>query len=167
MFMPYSSQIAGTDGLCCEGDRTPISDVRQSFAFCRASGNETFPATTTVANTAAALREPFVARMAQPERPQHAPHPVPQVGPQQQHGGDVDERPRKQAEARDHFVVYIALLEARVHRAERQVEQVVDDEGEEEERAPAHGARRVGGLARPPLAAPPPEGRSSCRSSSR
>ncbi len=86
------------------------------------------------------------ARMVQAQRLEQAPQAVVQVEAQRHLGGDVEHRHPPHLKAGHHVVVDVAGHEAGVHRPPGEMQQVVDDEQRDDDAAPAHGARSVGGV---------------------
>src|SRR5579859_1828174 len=76
----------------------------------------------------------------------HAPDTVPQVQTDGNHCEYVKEHHYRLVKAGDHVVVNVAVFVARIDRAEREVEQVIDDEQQNEQAAVDHRPAREGGL---------------------
>jgi hypothetical protein len=87
--------------------------------------------------------------MAQAEGLHEAPGAVVEVEAEGEHGQDVEPRDERALEPGHEVVVRVAVDEVRMDGVdpEREVHQVVDDEEEQDDAAPAHRARGVAGLA--------------------
>ncbi len=84
----------------------------------------------------AAEVQPF--GLAHAERLEQTPDAVPQVEAQRQHRQQVKHRDRREAQAADEVGVDVPFLEARKHRAGREVKDVVDDEHRQQRAGQSH-----------------------------
>src|SRR4051794_2918112 len=84
--------------------------------------------------------------MVDTNRLEHAPGTMPYVQPEQDHAEDVPGRHIPDFKSSNHIVIDVALNEvkARVYNARREMEQVIDYEGEDDGPAPVHSARGIG-----------------------
>ncbi len=127
---------------------TPVPCSRPVYVFITnpsrtASGTTAKPTAMMIAITTAALRLSGDADgLRHAQRPQAAPGAVIQVQRQRCHRHDVEHGDQRALQRAQQVGVDVALLERRVHRADRQVEQVIDDEDQQQHPAPAQRARR-------------------------
>ena len=118
-----------------------------------ASGIDTLPSTTIAGqHQGHRAADGVPARVAEAEGLQHAPEAVVHVQPQGAHRQRVEGGGERVLEAEHDVAEDVALHELGVRGPQREVREVVDDEGRQQRTGPHHRARRVGGLARLPVA---------------
>ena len=95
-----------------------------------------------------ALQPRGVNGMAEAERLKHAPEAVIEVVAKHDHGDDVEERNGPDLKAEDHVIVNVVFVEGRagMNGAERELQQVENNESRDDGAAPQHGAGSVSGI---------------------
>jgi hypothetical protein len=126
-------------GLERAGRNARIERRHRSHPASTASGTDANPSAT-AADIAATCRAATPARAVRPDAqaPRRRPEPVEEVKAQQQRGPRVDRGDHGGAQAEHHVGVHVTRVKAGVAHPPREVEQVVDDEGEQQHTACPH-----------------------------